>query len=148
MFQSVAPDVSHYSCVPVGHSVTCCTSTVLMTSIRHDKVPPSTGVHIRPSFLKTISTHLLTVVISQNIEQNIHDMALNFCSVINSIKNPNISSAFCRFWHVKWLWGMPIKIYIVMTIGGFFCLHAYDLNFTLVDIEFSQWGILRCVFPT
>lgn len=38
-------------CVPAGFSVTCSTRLVLMTSIRHDKVPPSSGMHIGPNFL-------------------------------------------------------------------------------------------------
>ncbi len=40
-------------CVPAGFSVTCCMSLVLMTSIRHDKVPPSSGMYIGPRFLST-----------------------------------------------------------------------------------------------
>lgn len=37
-------NVSHNHRVPAGLSVTCCTSWALMTSIRHDKVPPSSGM--------------------------------------------------------------------------------------------------------
>ena len=38
-------------CVPAGSSVTCCMRLVLMTSIRHDKLPPGSGMYIRPCFL-------------------------------------------------------------------------------------------------
>lgn len=57
MIQSVAPNVRHNRCVPVGHSVTCCKSFALMTSIRPDKVPPKSGMYVRPHFSQDNQIH-------------------------------------------------------------------------------------------
>lgn len=57
MIQPAAPRVSLNRRAPVGSSVTCCTSFALMTSIKPDKVPPSSGMYIRPHFSQDNQIH-------------------------------------------------------------------------------------------